>query len=747
MEMKKYLLMPLCMLSLSVGAENLHVFTPNTSLLLVADEGRPLCQLYYGKRLGDLDAATAFGVERPINALPAYGQGLTTGEAAVGVCHADGNMTLDMVVDKVRHEAADTRYATNTHAPVVGGGNASIVRITLRDRVYPFTIDVCYKTYDDNDVIETWTEISHQEKGEVTLSQYASAYMPVRQGDVWASHLHGTWANEANLVQEPLRRGLFVVKNKDGMRNSHTDHAEIMLSLDGKPRENSGRTIAAALCYSGNYKLRIDTDDSHYHHFLAGINEENSAYALKKNERFVTPVLAFTYSTEGMSGASRNMHKWARGYRMAHGYADRRVLLNSWEGVYFDINEPGMAQMMSDIAGMHGELFVMDDGWFGDKYPRRNDSSSLGDWTADRSKLPDGVAGLVKMADSCGVRFGIWIEPEYTNTASELYERHPDWVIKAERRDVVTGRGGTQCALDLSNPEVQDFVFGVVDRIMTDNPRIAYIKWDANMQLPAHGSQYLPADRQSHLYIEQHKGFAAICDRVREKYPDLVIQACASGGGRANYGVLPWFDEFWVSDNTDALQRIYMQWGTSLFFPASMMASHISASPGPQTNRRVPVKFRTDVAISGRLGMEIQPKNMTEEEKTFCRNAIDTYKRIRPIVQHGDIHRLKSPYDNDGVASLMYVSPTKDEAVFYLWRTEYLYQHRVPRIAMHGLDPGRMYVVEELNRLDDSRPIPQEGKAFSGEYLMNNGLDLPDTVSPEYKAEAYHSRVIYLKAK
>ena len=745
--MKKYLLLPLCIISLTCSAENLHISTPNTSLLLVADTGKPLYQAYYGNRLNDKDAATAFEVESPLSAYPVYGQGFTLGEPALAARHADGNMTLDMVVVDVKSEAADTRYATQTQAPVAGKGKAKTTRITLRDKVYPFTVDICYKTYDDNDVIETWAEISHQEKGDVTLNQYASAYLPVRQGDVWVSHLHGTWANEANLVQEPLNRGLFVVKNKDGMRNSHTDHAEIMLTLDGKPQENYGRTIAAALCYSGNYKLRIDTDDSQYHHFLAGINEDNSAYTLKKNERFITPVLAFTYSDEGMSGASRNMHKWARGYRMAHGNADRRVLLNSWEGVYFDINEAGMAQMMGDIADMHGELFVMDDGWFGDKYPRKDDTSSLGDWTVDSRKLPGGVARLVEMADSCGVKFGIWIEPEYCNTVSELYEKHPDWIIRSDGRDVVTGRGGTQCTLDLSNPQVQDYVFGIVDRILMENPRIAYIKWDANMNVSAHGSQYLPKDRQSHMYIEQHKGFAKVCDRVRAKYPDLVIQACASGGGRANYGVLPWFDEFWVSDNNDALQRIYMQWGTSLFFPASLMASHISASPGHQTHRRVPIKYRVDVAMSGRLGMEIQPKNMTDEEKTFCRKAIDNYKRIRPLVQHGDLYRLKSPYDRDGVASLMYVSPSKDEAVFYWWRTEYLFQHHVPRIAMCGLDPDKTYVVEELNRLDDNSPITQEGKTFSGAYLMSNGLDLLETISPHDKAEAFHSRVIYLKEK
>jgi alpha-galactosidase len=384
---------------------------------------------------------------------------------------------------------------------------------------------------------------------------------------------------------------MMVIKNKDGSRNSHTDHAEVMFSLDGKPQENAGRVIGAALCYSGNYELRIDTRDTDYHQFFAGINPDNSSYKLEPKEVFKTPELALTYSDEGLSGASRNFHRWGRSYKLAHGDKPRKILLNSWEGVYFNINEPGMDQMMADIASMGGELFVMDDGWFGVKYPRLTDNCALGDWEVDRNKLPNGIGWLVEQAHKHGIKFGIWIEPEMTNTASELYEKHPDWVLKAPERDVVTGRGGTQLVLDLANPQVQDFIFKVVDDLMTENPEIDYIKWDANMPVANHGSQYLPKDKQSHLHIEYHRGFAAVCDRIRAKYPDLTIQACASGGGRANWGVLPWFDEFWVSDNTDALQRVYMQWGTSYFFPAIAMASHISATPNHTVFRTTSLKY------------------------------------------------------------------------------------------------------------------------------------------------------------
>ncbi len=716
-----------------IMAETVHVSTPKTSLVLEATNGDPLKFVYYGNALTavDMESLKAAGIPN-FNAYPVYGL-WPEKEAAMSAVHADGNMTLDMAVSGVK-----TRKDAD---------GSEVTTVTMTDRVYPLTIDVNYRTFPGEDVIETWTETTHNEKGDVTLNRFMSGYLPVRRSDVHVSQLYGSWANEGKLEEAPLPHGVKMIKNKDGVRNSHTSHGEVMISLDGKGHENEGRVIGAALCYGGNYKLMFDTDDSDYHHFFAGINEENSAYHLKKGETFATPPLALTYSEEGLGGASRNFHKWGRDYRLAHGNTPRKILLNSWEGVYFDINEEGMKQMMTDIADMGGELFVMDDGWFGVKYPRNNDSTSLGDWTVDTNKLPNGIKGLCDAAKERGIKFGIWIEPEMTNSASGLYEKHPEYVIKAPKRDAIEGRGGTQLVLDLANPKVQDLVFNVVDTLMTKYPEIDYIKWDANAPIMNHGSQYLTADNQSHLYIDYHKGFTAAVERIREKYPDVTIQACASGGGRANWGVLPYFDEFWVSDNTDALQRIYMQWGTSYFFPAIAMASHISASPNHQTNRIVPLKFRTDVAMSGRLGMEIQPKDMTAEEKEQTRKAIEDYKLVRDVVQLGDLYRLLSPYDGKGAASLMYVAPDKNDAVYYWWKTEQFVNQQLPRVKMAGLDSDKTYVVTELNRVDNE-PLPYEGKAFTGRFLMSNGLEMPLSHNVDWnKRNDYASRVLRLTAK
>ena len=718
--------------ALPAMAEKVSVNTKGMSLILDVENGKPAQYLYFGTKLNPNDLQNLkVATDGRMDVYPAYGLN-TPAEAALAMRHSDGNLSTALVA---------------TGCDVKNEGNASVTTVHLKDPVYNIKVDLKYRAYNDVDMIEAWTEILNGEKGTVTLTTFASAMLPIRRGDVCMSHLSGTWAAEGQLSHEKLQPGEFVIRNNDGTRNSHTDHAEVMFSLDGKGQENVGNVIGAALVYSGNYKLKTVTDDTEYHYFFAGINEQNSEYHLKKGETFKTPALALTYSTQGLSGASRNFHNWGRKYILAHGDKERDILLNSWEGVYFDINQKGMDQMMADIHSMGGELFVMDDGWFGTKYPRVTDNCALGDWVVDTKKLPNGIEGLLNDARKNQVKFGIWIEPEMTNTTSMLYEKHPDWVIKAPKRDAVLGRGGTQLVLDLSNPKVQDFVFGVVDNLLTKYPDIAYIKWDANMAIMNHGSQYLSAADQSHLYIAYHQGFAKVIDRIRAKYKDVVIQCCASGGGRANWGMLRGFDEFWVSDNTDAMQRIYMQYGTSYFFPAIAMASHISAVPNHTVFRTTSLKYRIDVAMSGRLGMEIQPKNMTDEEKALCRKAISEYKEIRPVVQFGDLYRLVSPYDNQGLSSIMYVSEAKDKAVFYWWKLANFYNVHLPRVKMAGLDENKMYKVKELDVIDN-KPLDCEGKSYSGKYLMEHGLEMPYVHEVDWgKKNDWSSRVLYLEAE
>lgn len=705
--MKKLTLLLLSFVAaMTAQAKDFIISTNNSSLMLTAQEGDALKVRYYGDKITmqDFDGTPKAWMD----AYPVFGTSYNY-PSCLQLQHADGNQTLAL------------EYKNMTEETTADG---TIYRIEMQDKIYPLNVTVFYQTHNATDIIETWTEITNNEKKEIILNHYDSGFLPIRRGDVWTSHLHGTWADETRVTTEKVEMGGMYIANTDGSRNAHTTHPELMISLDGKPQENSGRCIGAVLCWNGNYKLRMETTDQDYHLFFAGIDDFASQYHLDKGKTFTTPKLALTYSDKGLGGVSRNIHKWARGGMIAHGDRKRDILLNSWEGVYFNINEEGMAGMMNDIASLGGELFVMDDGWFGDKYQRNDDCTTLGDWVVDKKKLPHGIEGLLEQSKKAGVKFGIWIEPEFTNTKSELFEKHPDWVLTAGARPLQYGRGGTQVLLDMTNPKVQDFAFKVVDDLFGNFPDLYYIKWDANTPMENYGSPYLPKDKQSNLYVDYVLGLEKVFKRVRAKYPDKVIQACGSGGGRTNYGAMPYFDEFWVSDNTDALQRIYIQWGTSYFYPAISMGQHVSTSPNHNTGRVIPIKFRFDVASSGRLGMEMQPKEMSKEEFAFAKKAIEEYKGIREIVQFGDQYRLVSPYDNPDLASLMYVAENKDKAVFFAYKLRSFKIQRFPLVRMAGLDANAMYKIREINVAEEKHRSPLDGKIVSGRVLMNTGVEM-----------------------
>ena len=722
MKTKSYLLLTaLGFLSSSLFAQDYLVSTPNTSLLIKATPGETVKIQYYGSKIENSDIQGIYDAGMVFNAdsYPAFGL-QTMGEKAIAATQPDGNMSLDLKIEQVK------QYPTK---------DGEVTEILLKDKVYPFEIKQYYKAYQGTDIISTWIEIMNNGKKSVTLYRFVSAYLPVQRGDNWLTHFHGHWGAENMLEEEKLTNGQKVISNKDGMVNTETDNPSFMLSIDGKPQEEYGHILGGTLAWTGNYLLKMDITNTKLN-IIAGINEENSHYKLESKETFKTPEFAMTYSTSGKGGVSRAFHRWARMYKLSHGNVERDILLNSWEGVYFKVNQEGMDQMMKSFSALGGELFVMDDGWFGNKYSRDRGDSSLGDWTVNKKKLPLGIEGLIASAKKHKIKFGLWIEPEMSNTKSELFEKHPEWILQCKNRPLSTGRGGTQIVLDLTNPEVQDFVFSVIDNLMTHYPEIAYMKWDANSCMLDYGSPYLPKEKQSHRYIEYHRGLNNVLERIRAKYPQLILQACAGGGGRINYGILPYFDEFWTSDDTDALQRVYLQWGVSCFYPAIAMAAHVSADKNHQTGRYLPLKFRFDVAMSGRLGMEMQPEDMTEADKEFTQRAIQAYKGIRPIVQFGDLYRLISPYENKGVASLMYVAPEKDRAVFYAYKMNHFINMTIPNVKMNGLDPQKKYQLIDLTPLSKNKPCSLHNKIISGKILMEKGIALQTLLKNEYSSIA-----------
>ena len=692
-------------------AQNLtHVLSSDkTSLVVTTNGGGTAYYQYFGPKIDNSDISGFFGVRSNYtgHTLPQFGLG-SGGERALMVRMPDGSISADLAMEDYNLTSDD---------------KGELLMLTFNDRVYPLKVRQFFRHYADTDVFSTWTEITNTgKKGNIGLLEYASACVPVTRGNNYLTQFQGGWASETRMSESPVPDGQTVIANKAGLPNTFGSNPAFMISLDGTPRENSGEVFGGNLLWSGNFKTRIDADPYSLK-VISGINSEASELTLKPGQSLTTPEFAMVFSTEGKGGVSRAFHKWARKYGMAHGDRRHDILLNSWEGVYFGVNQEVMEQMMTDIANLGGELFVMDDGWFGDKYPRDNDHTSLGDWMVAKKKLPEGVEGLVNAAKERGIKFGIWIEPEMVNTKSELYEKHPEWVLSDPKRPLIQGRGGTQAVLDLCNPKVQDFVFSITDNLLTENPEIAYIKWDCNADIMNYASPYLPKEEQSEIYVRYHQGLVKVLERIRAKYPDVAIQLCASGGGRVNYGLLPYFDEVWVSDNTDAYQRVFIQWGDSHFYPAIVQASHVSASPNHQTGRVLPIKYRFDVAMSGRLGMEIQPKNMKPEELEFAKRAIAAYKEIRPVVQFGDQYRLLSPYENP-VAALMYADEAKNNAAVFAYRLDYLHGQPVPMLRLDGVDENKNYRIKDLTPQNESRPCYLDGKVVSGRILRNAGINI-----------------------
>lgn len=706
---------------LSAENECISIATRNMQVVYKVDKDNKLRQCYLGEKLQG-DASDV--LMSTVDAYPAFGTSYVN-EPAMRVVHADGNTSTELV------------YVSHTVEKATNG--AEKTTILLKDAYFPFEVKLCFNTYAAENLIEQWTEISHQEKKDVMLHNFASSHLFFSEPSYYLTQFFGEWADEMNMDEVRLTRGVKQVESKLGVRSNQHAHACFLLSLDAPAEENAGRVIGGTLAWPGSWKLSFDVDQLNNLHVISGINNFASQYNLAKGENFVTPKFLYTYSAEGTGNISRNFHRWAKKYGIWRGDKTRTTLLNNWEATYFDFNEEVLSGIIKDASEMGFELFLLDDGWFGDKHPRNSDNAGLGDWMVNKKKLPHGLGYLVEESKKNGIKFGLWLEPEMVNPASELYEKHPDWIISQPNRPLDLSRN--QLILDLSNPKVQEYVFSVVDNTLSENPGIAYVKWDCNRFVTNSGSFYLPADKQSHLWIEYTRGLFKVLDQVRAKHKEVSIMLCSGGGGRIDYATLPYFDEFWISDNTDALSRVFIQWGTTYFFPSMALASHVSVVPNHITGRTVPLKFRFDVAMSAKLGMDLQPKDMTPDEKAFSKNAIKEYYGIREIVQFGDLYRLLSPYDSERVAMMYVGEDSKDAVVFsYLLDKEINGGNNQP-LYLKGLDPDKMYTLTEINKLPNTYSWfePLEGKTFRGDYLMKYGLRFP-------MHNQYESKIIRLKA-
>lgn len=624
-------------------------------------------------------------------------------EPAIQVKHADGNPSLELKYVSHKKEKIDE--------------NTAITSILLKDPVYPFEVTLFYKVWIKENVIEQWTEIKHKEKKAVLLQRYSSANLYFQNKDFFLTSFQGEYLKEMQPIETKLSQGIRTVDSKLGTRAMLLQTPNFVLSFGKPASENEGTVLLGQLAWSGSFKLDFEIDSHKNLRLIAGINPFASEYSLAPNEIFKTPSLIYALSNNGTGEASRNLHDWARKHRVLDGQGERLTLLNNWEATYFDFDENKISDLFKDAKDLGVDLFLLDDGWFGNKYPRNNDDAGLGDWQENRKKLPSGLGYLVKEAKKEGVKFGIWIEPEMVNPKSELYENHPDWVIRQPERPEIYYRN--QLVLDLSNPDVQDFVYGIVDNLFIKNPELAFIKWDCNAVIYNAYSAYLNKKGipQSNLYVDYTKGLYKVLQRIRVKYPKVPMMLCSGGGGRGDYEFLKYFTEFWPSDDTEPLERIFMQWDYSYFFPSITIDNHVT-DWGKQ-----PLKFRVDVASMGKLGFDIVAKNLNKEDRLFCKEAIKNYNSFKDIVWHGDLFRLVNPHEND-IASLMYVNVEKTRAIVfnYLVNNRYSITATKRPVVLNGLDPNKKYTVRETNLYPGMETALTE-KVFTGDFLMKVGFN------------------------
>lgn len=622
-------------------------------------------------------------------------------EPALAVTHADGNPSTWLYY-----------VSSSTHA-VDGGTQTDIL---LRDDKYPLEVTLHYVAYPEEDVIKTWSEIRHQEKKAVNLSAYASAMLYFSAPSYYLTEFSGDWAKEVQMSSQPLQFGKKVIDTKLGSRAAMHTQPFFMLGLGQPVQENQGAVLMGTLGWTGNFRFTFEVDNVGNLRVIPAINPYASVYALNRNEVFVTPEFIFTLSDEGTGKGSRNLQQWARKYQLKEGMGDRMSLLNNWENTAFDFDQRILGDLMKEAKDLGVDMFLLDDGWFGNKYPRKDDRAGLGDWEVTADKLPEGIPGLIRSAEEAGVKFGIWIEPEMVNPKSELFEKHPDWVIHYPNREVYYYRN--QLVLDLCNLEVQDYVYGVIDKLLKENPEIAYFKWDCNSPITNIYSPYLK-NQQGRLYIDHVRGIYEVMKRVKENYGHVPMMLCSGGGARCDYEALKYFTEFWCSDNTDPVERVYIQWGFSHFFPTKAMCAHVTS-----WNEQASVKFRTDVASMCKLGFDLGLHKLNGEELEYCRQAIQNWNRLKPVILDGQQYRLVSPYESNHMA-VNYVNADQTQAVLFAYDVYPRFKEKLFPVKLQGLDPNKRYLVKEINLMPGTQSEKEfDGKVFSGDYLMKVGLEV-----------------------
>lgn len=732
------------------NSKTFHLFNDEISYIMIVLQNGHLGQLYFGKRIHDredfsylvevsqrpmgsyvFEGDRTFSLEYLKQEYPVYGS-TDYRHPAVEILQSNGSRISDFKYQSYTIEAGKPKLAGLPATYTEADSEAETLIIDLRDEVTGIRIQLLYTIFASGGVIARSSRIYNEGNEAVHLLQAMSLNLDLPDYDYEWIQLSGAWARERHVKVRCLEQGIQAIDSMRG-HSSH-EHNPFMVLKRPTADEHQGEVIGFSLIYSGNFLIQAEVDTHTNTRVLVGINPAGFDWKLDVNESFQTPEAVMVYSEQGLNGMSQTFHKLYQ-KRLARGYwrdKERPILNNNWEATYFDFTEERLVEIAGKAKECGVELFVLDDGWFGE---RSNDRAGLGDWVANPERLANGIVGLADKIEKLGMKFGLWFEPEMVNKDSDLYREHPDWIISVPGRNESHGR--YQYVLDFSRKEIVDHIYNMMAKILSE-AKVSYIKWDMNRSITECFSKALPADRQGEVFHRYILGVYDLYERLTSTFPEVLFESCASGGGRFDPGMLYYAPQGWASDDSDAVERLKIQYGTSFCYPISSIGSHVSVIPNHQVYRNTPLHTRANVAYFGTFGYELDLNKLTEEEIREVKEQIHFMKKYRSILQFGTFYRLKSPFEGNETV-WMVVSEDKKTSIVGWYRTLNVVNDAYRRVQLKGLNPDYLY----KNALNETENY--------GDELMNLGLITTDVTAGEVPSDKkpctdFESRIYVLEA-
>ena len=649
---------------------------------------------------------------------------------AVEVLQENGSRISDFRYCGYRIESGKPKLSGLPATYTEDASEAETLVVELKDPVSKMSLELFYTIFAEGGIIARSARFLNEGEQDLHLTSAMSLCMDLPDSEYDWLQFSGAWARERYLKTRRLQQGIQSVGSMRG--NSSHNHNPFIILKRPTADEFQGEAIGFSLIYSGNFLAQAEVDTYDAARVLMGIHPSGFDWKLESGEEFQTPEAVMVYTDRGLNHLSQTYHKLYQ-KRLARGYwrdRERPILINNWEATYFDFTEERLVKIAKQAKESGIELFVLDDGWFG---KRTNEKAGLGDWAANPERLKNGITGLAQRIEDLGMKFGLWFEPEMVNKDSDLYREYPDWIIQTPNRR--TSHGRFQYVLDFSRKEVVDRIYEMMAKILSE-AKVSYIKWDMNRSITECYSAKLPADRQGEVYHRYILGVYDLYERLTSRFPEVLFESCSSGGGRFDPGMLYYAPQGWTSDDSDAVERIKIQYGTSYCYPISSMGSHVSVIPNHQINRNTPLYTRANVAYFGTFGYELDLSALTEEEQEEVKEQIKFMKQYRRLFQFGTFYRLRSPFDHN-ISAWMVVSEDKKTAIVGWYRVLNGINMPYTRLRLHGLDESILYTVSG------------DKSMHYGDELMHLGMITTDASSgqdEENMRQDYDSRLYILKA-